>query len=199
MRKSIILLLIILNIGCKQTTVRNVELKEEVLKNDSKINLTESNDLSKDKFLKSQVDDYMKAILGRNLDLVYDYCYPDIFVWAEDKYPDMVKNKEDFKKVFLEPMKKLSELEKDKETSVEYEIGEITKRLHSDDGIAMIYLIVSSITIKHKLEERKTGDEYVAISFDGGENWKFMIKDIEMTKEILSYKFSEKSINKLLN
>ncbi|RKS15534.1 hypothetical protein [Flavobacterium sp. 120] len=199
MRKSIILLLIILNIGCKQTTVSNVELKEEVLKNDSKINLTESNDLSKDKFLKSQVDDYMKAILGRNLDLVYDYCYPDIILWAEDKYPDMVKNKEDFKKVFLEPMKKLSELEKDKETSVEYEIGEITKRLHSDDGIAMIYLIVSSITIKHKLEERKNGDEYVAISFDGGENWKFMIKDIEMTKEILSYKFSEKSINKLLN
>jgi hypothetical protein len=199
MRKSIILLLIILNIGCKQTTVSNVELKEEVLKNDSKINLTESNDLSKDKFLKSQVDDYMKAILRRDLDLVSDYCYPDIILWAEDKYPDMVKNKEDFKKVFLEPMKKLSELEKDKETSVEYEIGEITKRLHSDDGNAMIYLIVSSITIKHKLEERKTGDEYVSISFDGGENWKFMIKDIEMTKEILSYKFSEKSINKLLN
>lgn len=96
-------------------------------------------------------------------------------------------------------MKKLSELEKDKETSSEYEIGEITKQLHSDDGIAMIYLIVSSITIKHKLEERKNGDEYAAISFDGEENWKFMIKDIEMTKEILGYKFSEKSINKLLN
>lgn len=199
MTKSFILLLIILNIGCKQTTVSNVELKEEVLKNDSKINLTESDDLSKDKFLKSQMDDYMKSILERKFDLVYDYCYPDVFLWIEDKYPNMVKNREDFKEIFLEPMKKLSELAKNKETSVEYEIGEITKRLHSEDGNTMIYLIVSSITIKHKLEERKNGDENVAISFDGGKNWKFMIKDIEMTKEILDYKFSEKSINKLLN
>lgn len=199
MKKIIILLLIILNIGCKNTTVNNEELKEEVLKNDSKINLTESDDLSKDKFLKSQMDDYMKSILERKLDLVYDYCYPDVFVWIEEKYPNMVKNREDFKEIFLEPMKKLSELAKNKETSVEYEIGEITKRLHSEDGNTMIYLIVSSITIKHKLEERKNGDENVAISFDGGKNWKFMIKDIEMTRGILDYKFSEKSINKLLN
>lgn len=199
MRKSIIILFLTLNISCNHTTDKSVKLKEKVVKNITKINLTESQDLSKDKFLKLQMDDYMKSILNRNLDKVYDYCYSDIFLWVDDNYPNMVKNKEDFKKIFLAPMKKLGDITKDKETSVEYEIGKITKRLYSEDGNTLIYMIISSITIKHKLKEIKNGDEYVAITFDGGKNWKFMIKDIEMTKEILKYKFSDKSINELFN
>ena len=201
MKKNIVLLIVIFMISCKQTTSNNDEIKvsKEFSESILKIELTQSDDLSKDKFLYAQMDEYMRSILNGNLDIVADYSYPDIQVWIDEKYPNMVNNREDFKKVFLEPMKKINELTKDKETKVEYEVGDITKRLHSVEGDTMVYLIVSSIIIKHKFEEIKNGDENVAVSFDGGKKWKLMIKDEEMTREILRYKFSDESINKLLN
>lgn len=199
MKKSLVLIIILI-IGCKQEKANNeIIVPEENNDNNLKIELTHSNDLSKDKFLREQMDEYMKSILKGNLDIVADYSYPDIFLWINEKYPNKINNREDFKKVFLEPINKLNELKKNKDITIEYEVGKITKRLNSANGNTMIYLIVTSFIIKHKFEEIKKGDENVAISFDGGNKWKLMIKDEEMTKEILSYKFSDESINKLLN
>lgn len=181
-----------------QKTVPNEHKTSINLENVNKINLVESDDLTKDKFLQIQMDEYMKSILNGNLDIVTDYSYPDILVWINDKYPNTINNREDFKRIYLEPMKRLNEIKKNNEITVEYEVGEITKRLQSQDGKTMIYLIISSISIKQNLEESKKGDENVAISFDGGKNWTFMIKDIEITNEILDYKFSNETINKLL-
>lgn len=60
---------------------------------------------------------------------------------------------------------------------------------------------INSISIDLKLKknkELKMNNEIVAISHDEGISWKFMIKNEQMTKEILALKFSNTLINQLL-
>lgn len=201
MKKYFLSFLIILSVCCKENISNNqIPMDNEEANNyEIKVELIENNDFSKDQFLKNQMNDYMEAMFSNDLDRVLDYCYPDMFIWMKKEYPDLIKNNEDLKKVFLEPMKELNKINKEGVIKATFEVGEITKRLCSKDNITMIYLIENSITMKEKLTEVKKGDENVAISIDKGVNWTFMIKDEEMTREILRYKFSHESINKLLN
>ena len=115
MKKYLLGFLIILSVSCKQEN-SNIQIPidiEEENNYEVKVELMESNDLSKDQFLKNQMNDYMEAMFSNDLDRVVDYCYPDMFIWMKKEYPDLINNNEDVKKVFLEPMKELNKINKE--------------------------------------------------------------------------------------
>ncbi|GEJ31002.1 hypothetical protein VT569_04795 [Flavobacterium psychrophilum] len=184
----ILFFLTIFIISCKKNEIQNEELKIITTFNPKDKNIEEN--------LNLQLGNYLKAMYGGDADTVIKYCYPDMFIWLKKEYPaeysmDMIK------KSFLEPVKELKRLNAENQIKFEFEIKDITKRIINKNE--RLYLIVVSGNQSKKFNEYKIGDEIVAISLDNGTNWTFMIKDPEMTPEILGINFSKEIISKLMD
>lgn len=144
-----------------------------------------------EKKLIEQLTEYLSSINGGNPDIAISYCYPDMFIYLKQQYPDEYSIelvKESFKEL-INDMKKSS---KERDITYSFKVGDITRRI--DLGKDKIYGIMTSVVAKKGFEEISAGGEVIAVSNDNGLNWKFIQKDTISTVPILSYKFTNEVI-----
>lgn len=146
--------------------------------------------------MKSQLTDYLEAFNGGDVDKAVSYCYPDMFRYLQDSYPQEY-SLEFVKKEFRKMLMDFNNENKLNNVKVEFELGEIIKRLETDSDILVV--IVTKVKSKKGYDEIIMGGEVLAISSDEGDNWKFIQKDTETTSKVLKYRFSQESITQIMN
>jgi hypothetical protein len=149
----------------------------------------------KNEALKNNLNIYLEALQNANTDKVIDYTYPDLFVWMQKKVPHNF-NLDSIKGTIKTPILEAKKFNKENGISFQFQINKIKKKVvHKNHKIYIV--LVSGI---QKTENRKLqiDDEIVAISHNKGQDWKFMMKDDEMTKEILALRFPDETIKQLL-
>jgi hypothetical protein len=161
---------------------------------------TTGNALS-EKNMKYQFREYLVAFNTGDFDKAIHYIYPDMFEYLVKQYPDEKLNMQTIKdSIFIEPMKKMKKIAKEKKLNFEFEIGEISKKVNYKD--ARIYVVLATIVTKSGLDKHSFSDEVVAISSDKGENWQFVQIDQdspETVKGILNIKYPKSVINELFS
>lgn len=150
-----------------------------------------------EKHLKSQLREYLVAFNTGDPDKALYYIYPDIFQYLKQQYPDEQINMQEIKdSLFIEPIRKMKKLVKEKKITYEFEIGDITKKVNYKTS--KIYIVITYVNAKVNLDKHSMGGEVVAISEDNGQNWKFVQNDPESIKGILKMRFPQDIIDKLL-
>ncbi len=149
-----------------------------------------------DSILKVQIKEYLTAFNGGDPETAISYCYPDMFVWMKQQYPEEYSI-EAVKEMFREPIREMKKMAKEKKMYYDFEIGKITKRIETDTD--KLFTVVVSVIAKKDFDEIKMGDEIIAISTDNGENWKFIQKDPEIAPEILRMKYSQDIVNQIMS
>ncbi len=150
-----------------------------------------------EKNMKSQLKEYLVALNTGDPEKAIFYLYPDIFEYMKQQYPDEEVNMQEIKdSLFIEPIRKIKKLVKEKKIKYEYEVGEITNRVNYHES--KLYVVITYINGKIGLDKHSYGGEVVAISTDNGENWKFVQNDPESISEILKLKFPQNIIDILL-
>jgi len=149
-----------------------------------------------DSNLKIQIKEYLTAFNGGDPETAISYCYPDMFVWMKQQYPNEYSI-EAVKEMFREPIREMKKMAREKKLTYDFEIGKITKRI--EVGSDRLYTVVVSIIAKKDFDEIKMGDEIIAISIDDGKNWKFIQKDPETAPDILRMKYSDDIVNQIMS
>ncbi|MDD3893258.1 MAG: hypothetical protein PHE03_13250 [Bacteroidales bacterium] len=165
-------------------------------KNESTIIIDNVDNTTIDSILKVQIKEYLTAFNGGDPETAISYCYPDMFVWMKQQYPEEYSI-EAVKEMFREPIREMKKMAREKNLTYDFEIGKITKRI--EIGTDKLFTVVVSIIAKKDFDEIKMGDEVIAISVDNGENWKFIQKDPETAPEILRMKYSEDIVNQIMS
>jgi hypothetical protein len=153
------------------------------------------NNTDVDSNLNNNLTEYLQALYNGDVDKAMNYCYPDLFVWMQKKVPHN-NNLDSIKKTIRTPIIEAKKFNKENGISFQFQISKIKKKVvHKNHKIYIV--LVSGI---QKTENRKLqiDDEIVAISHNKGQDWKFMMKDDEMTKEILALRFPDETIKQLL-
>jgi hypothetical protein len=150
-----------------------------------------------EKNMKSQLKDYLIAYNTGDPDRALYYIYPDIFEYFKQQYPDEQINMQEIKdSFFIEPIKKIKKIVKEKKIEYALEVGEITKKVNYNES--KLYVVITYINAKNGLNKHSIRGEVVAISNDNGENWKFVENEPEFIQDILKIKFPQYIIDKLL-
>jgi hypothetical protein len=150
-----------------------------------------------EKNLKMQLKEYLVAFNGGDPDKALYYIYPDIFEYLRKQYPDEKFDMQEIKDtLFIEPIRKMKKLVKEKKISYEFEIGDITKKVNYKTN--KLYIVLTYVNAKVKLDKHSMGGEVIAISNDNGINWKFVQNDPETISGILKMKFPQTIIDELL-
>lgn len=151
-----------------------------------------------DKKLKAQIEEYLIAFNTGDADKALYYVYPDIFEYLKKQYPDEEFNMQEIKDtIFIEPIKKMKKLVKEKKIEFEFEVGEITRKVNYHDS--KLYMVMTYVNAKIGLNKHSLGGEVIAISNDNGENWKFVQNDPETINGILRIKFPQNIVDKLIS
>lgn len=148
-----------------------------------------------DSILKVQIKEYITAVNGGDPETAISYCYPGIFDWMKQQYPEEYSI-ELIKEIIKEPIIKMKKIVKEKNLKYDFEIGKITKQIENDTN--KLYTVVVSIITKKDSDEIKIGGEIIAISIDNGKNWTFIQKDIETAPKILRMKYSLDIVNEIM-
>lgn len=138
--------------------------------------------------LKTQLDRYITAYNNEDAKTVMSYLYPDLFEYIQRATPDENINSFDFEnEIVIKPVEKIKKRLKGTGVKYHFEIGEITNKV--DYNESKIYTVIIYLVMTKDFKKTSSGDKIIAISLDNGENWKFMQKDEEMSKQILLMKF----------
>lgn len=190
-QKFIIIGFVILTASCNyQPNNSSTNQKESTIIIDNGDNATI------DSILKVQIKEYLTAFNGGDPETAISYCYPDMFVWLKQQYPEEYSI-ETVKEMFREPIREMKKMAREKNLTYDFEIGKITKRIET--GTDKLFTVVVSIIAKKDFDEIKMGDEIIAISIDNGENWKFIQKDPETAPDILRMKYSQDIVNQIMS
>lgn len=150
-----------------------------------------------EKNLKSQLREYLIAFNTGDPDKALYYIYPDIFEYMKQQYPDEHINIQEVKdSLFIEPIRKMKKLVKEKKISYEFEIGDIIKKVNYETN--RIYFVTTYVNAKINLDKHSMGGEVIAISNDNGQNWKFVENDPETITGILKMRFPQDIIDKII-
>lgn len=191
--KNIILpLLCLVILSCNSNSVDS-NFEQKLSQNDIIIDSNGDNKIESN--LKMQLKEYLIAFNGGDPDVAISYCYPDMFVILKQRFP------EEFtiggvKEMMRKTVRETKESAKKVNATFDLEIGDITNRV--DLGSEKLYSVLFSLNTKKGLDEMKMGEEIIAISNNYGENWKFLSKDPELAPDILKMKFSEETVNKIM-
>ncbi len=186
---SFISLLIFAFCNQSKTELQNIEASQVLLD-------TIGNEVSEIN-MKNQLKEYLVAFNGGDPDKALFYIYPDIFEYLLQKYPDEKITLQEIKNIMIEPVMKLKKVAQEKKVTYEFEIGEITKSVNYKSS--KLCIVINYITTKVKLDKNSIGGEVIAISHDGGKNWKFAQYDPETTPGVLEMKFPNEIVNKFLS
>ena len=173
-----------------------IEITETINKNESENNYTDlsENDSEKIKIIKTQLDDYLTAFLNGNSDIALTYCYPDLFEFMENQYPEL-NSIEEAKSIFKESIDALKEMAVNG-VKYEFEVGEIKKVV--DENNLEIFLIVTYLKVEKGLDSNTSGGEQFAISNDNGKTWKFLEKDANRNYlKVLKLNIPNRIVNQL--
>lgn len=150
-----------------------------------------------EKNLKSQLREYLVAFNTGDVDKALYFTYPDIFEYIKQQYPDVKVNMQEIKdSLFIEPLKMMKKLVKEKKIKYEFEVGNITKKVSYKDS--KLYMVITYVNSKIGLDKNSMGGEVIGISNDNGVNWKFVQNDPKMIQGVLSLKFPRNIIDSLL-
>lgn len=148
-----------------------------------------------EKNLRKQLSEYLKAFSEGDPEKAISYCYPDMFTYIKQQHPNDY-SLEEVRESFMESTREIERMSKDEGMTFKFQIGAITERI--DLGADKIYVISASIIAEKNLDKISMGDEVVAITNDGGENWTFLQKDTELTPSVLKIKFSDGIVRRVM-
>ena len=205
MKKILILVFVLSILSCKRD--KNVDfLEKNNVINDTisfsdtevlgDINLEEVEKTEEtDSALVKQANVYIKGFESADSDLVFNYIYPGVIEYLKNEYGEAY-NDQMMKDIIVQPQKMLKEGMKQKGFDYRYEVADFKNIVDTPDyKISSFSLILKAWKGDNLVSSE---DKVIAISNDNGINWKFMQKDPELSKKVLSLKFSDDIIEKIM-
>lgn len=190
--KNILLMLtaLVIMAGCNDSAwINNIGNEQTIL-------MDTAGNAQAEKNFKTQIKEYVVAFHKGDADIALYYIYPDLFEYLKLQFPDQNFDEQIIKdSVFYEPMKKIKKMAEDKQVELEFEIGDISKKIQYKEY--KLYMVVNRINLKMGLDNHSLGEEVIGISDDGGINWKFIANDPETLSGILRLRFPKRVIDEL--
>ena len=192
MNRTFLYILVILSLlSCNQNKLP----EQSAFTNRSEMRLDSIGDPVIESNLTKQLNEYLDAMWGGNIDKAIDYCYSDMFIWMKNELPeqysmDLVKG------YFKQLMEDFRSQQAKSGLEIEFKIGDIIKRI--DLGQDKIYMIVTYIKGKKGYDEYSLGDVTIAISNNNGKDWKFLAREEESTPPIIRMKYSEEIVQEIM-
>jgi hypothetical protein len=144
--------------------------------------------------LKNQVLEYLKCTGGQNIDAVSKYVYKGSLRALIDQNPE-IKNENQALTSFKTGLVQMAKEAKKLKLSFQYKIQEAKKSLNIKNNLIAEFRVIT-IASRNKLNLADT-TQFLAISNDKGENWKFLNK--AESREALSYEFSSFEIEEIFS
>ena len=194
-KNSLIFLALVLLFSCGQEQSKDFDDNGNLNKN---AEIDTAGSAAEEIILKTQLQEYLTAFSGGNLDKVFYYIYPNALKYLIQQYPERYPNMGAAKDSFSSPILKLKKIMKQNpDYRMDFEIGELTKKIKYKT--AKLYMVNMYGSLKINLKTQAVKEEVIGISYDDGDNWKFLNNDSEETNGILNMEFPQSAISELLS
>lgn len=153
-----------------------------------------------EKMVIKQANLYNKYIMDGEYNKVINFIFPDVFKFIHDQVPEYSETqvKKEMSKMLTESMKMMiKHIQKSypQFTQVKTVVKNINRRTVSEN--ATFLNMDLAIQFQGKENSMYTEEPVIAIALEGGSKWYFMTLS-EDTQQILSYRFKETTVRKVL-